>query len=338
MHLIDTPGFDDSGRSDKETLQELAYWLATAHQRGIRLSGIIYVHRITDIRLQGSAWRGLRALKGICGDQNLRNVVIATTMWDRLAAEHVSTAFARHEQLRKKINGEIGAHGGMIVALKADDNAAIELVEQIVRQNSRTTLAFQTQLVDQDIPLDETDAGRILFGCSGNYYDKYGKAIDKTHGVILGTIQAEQAADFRRRDLAIKRLTGEMIPLDERQKRMELKMSEIRVEWEARLKKDNEALAKASRINRELFDTKMAALKNLHCSEKRDIPLEDIAVTKAALVEDLEELGREKEYIMWKQTRSLDNRRGTSNSTTFGVVGASLAVGQLVATMACIVM
>jgi predicted GTPase len=33
IHLIDTPGFNDTGRSDGETLQELAFWLAAAHER-----------------------------------------------------------------------------------------------------------------------------------------------------------------------------------------------------------------------------------------------------------------------------------------------------------------
>lgn len=53
IHLIDTPGFDDSVRSDEETLQELAYWLVKAYERSILLSGIVLLHRITDTGCMG---------------------------------------------------------------------------------------------------------------------------------------------------------------------------------------------------------------------------------------------------------------------------------------------
>ncbi len=50
VFLVDTPGFDDSTRSDVEVLRELAAWLTATYAKEIRLSGIIYLHRINQPR------------------------------------------------------------------------------------------------------------------------------------------------------------------------------------------------------------------------------------------------------------------------------------------------
>lgn len=47
VHLIDTPGFDDAHRSERETLTDLAEWMSQSHGATARLTGIIYLHRIS---------------------------------------------------------------------------------------------------------------------------------------------------------------------------------------------------------------------------------------------------------------------------------------------------
>lgn len=79
--LIDTPGFDDTNRSDTVVLGDIAFWLANAYSRNMQLAGIIYLHRITDVRMQGSALRNLRMFKELCGRDELRAVILATTHW-----------------------------------------------------------------------------------------------------------------------------------------------------------------------------------------------------------------------------------------------------------------
>lgn len=67
VHLIDTPGFDDTDKSDSETLAEVAIWLANSYRSQIRLTGILYLHRITDNRLGGCAMKNLKMFKKMCG-------------------------------------------------------------------------------------------------------------------------------------------------------------------------------------------------------------------------------------------------------------------------------
>ena len=85
VYLIDTPGFDDTNRSDNEVLCEIASWLTTSYTAKIRLGGIIYLHRISDQRMQGSAKKNLFMFKKLCGPNALKQVILATTMWDRVS-------------------------------------------------------------------------------------------------------------------------------------------------------------------------------------------------------------------------------------------------------------
>ena len=85
VYLIDTPGFDDTNRSDNEVLCEIASWLTASYNAKIRLSGIIYLHRISDVRMQGSAKKNLFMFRKLCGPEALKNVILATTMWDRIS-------------------------------------------------------------------------------------------------------------------------------------------------------------------------------------------------------------------------------------------------------------
>jgi hypothetical protein len=340
VHLIDTPGFDDSGRSDSETLQELAYWLAAAYERKIQLSGIVYLHRITDNRLRGTAYRGLRALKAMCGDQNLRDVVIATTMWDKVAPEYVSQAFARHEELRKRIHRDMGDHGGRMVALTAGSSDAIGVVEQIIRQEARMTLAFQRQLVEEDRPLHETDVGRILFDIPHNGCSEHEEAFREVQETMLKSVQTQTEGKTCDRKSVLSQISTELNAGSDGRERMQRNLSKIRVEWEQKLKADREALEQASLQTQERFAIKNKTLQDLHRQQQSGLAMGSVTETEMTLVKDLEDLGRREEVIVWRSTRRLDRRHahGSATSSTFGVIGASLAVGQLIATMACTVM
>ena len=49
-----------------------------------KLSGLIYVQRISDPRFSGLSSRNLRMFRKLCGTENFQNVVVLTTYWDQL--------------------------------------------------------------------------------------------------------------------------------------------------------------------------------------------------------------------------------------------------------------
>ncbi|KAF8153719.1 hypothetical protein K438DRAFT_1436072, partial [Mycena galopus ATCC 62051] len=85
--LLDTPGFDHLHKSDAEVLRNIALELETKYRQGIKLHGIIYLYRISDVRVSNAAKQDFLGLRRLCGNKSVRNIVILTNMWDRVNAE-----------------------------------------------------------------------------------------------------------------------------------------------------------------------------------------------------------------------------------------------------------
>ena len=84
VYFVDTPGFDDSTRSDTDVLKNIVHWLGAMRERRIKISGIIYLHRITDTRVGGLAWRNLRMLHNLVGADKMANVLLVSTRWEEV--------------------------------------------------------------------------------------------------------------------------------------------------------------------------------------------------------------------------------------------------------------
>ena len=82
--LIDTPGFDDSGRIESEILTEISRLLSAQYEAGVSFKGVIYLHRGTDIRYAGSSVKTLEIFKKICGKVALKNVLLISTRWNKV--------------------------------------------------------------------------------------------------------------------------------------------------------------------------------------------------------------------------------------------------------------
>lgn len=63
VYLVDTPGFDDTNLSNTDVLREIATWLTGSCNNEVKLNGILYLHRITDPRMGGSAKKNLFMFK-----------------------------------------------------------------------------------------------------------------------------------------------------------------------------------------------------------------------------------------------------------------------------------
>ena len=82
--LIDTPGFDDSARTDSIILTEISRLLSIQYKLGVCLKGVIYLHRITDIRYTGNSIRTLEIFQKICGETALKNVLLILSRWNKV--------------------------------------------------------------------------------------------------------------------------------------------------------------------------------------------------------------------------------------------------------------
>ena len=166
IHFIDTPGFNDTHRTDGDILHELAYWLLKCYTHNIRLSGVVYLHSITDNRIQGSSLRALNIFKGLVGEENYHGVVLATTMWDKLDDNDYDGARGRQRELVTQSNfwGDMKQGRSQVKALTAGRTSVEEIVNHIAVENKRLTLRIQRQMSEpENCHIHETDAGKVLY-------------------------------------------------------------------------------------------------------------------------------------------------------------------------------
>lgn len=61
---------------------------------------ILYLHRISDNRMSGSAMKNLQLFRRLCGQQVMPNAVIVTTMWSYVPEE---LGIMREECLKEEV-------------------------------------------------------------------------------------------------------------------------------------------------------------------------------------------------------------------------------------------
>ncbi|KAJ8517857.1 hypothetical protein ONZ45_g5026 [Pleurotus djamor] len=160
--FVDTPGFDDTHKSDIEILNLIADWLKTTYEQEVQLSGILYFHRISDNRMAGTPLKNLHMFEKLCGKDALGNIVLTTTMWDDVDEE---TGLQREKELQKNYWKGMINQGSRTVRYLNDEESAWEIVDYIVGpKNDSFAVELQHELVDLHEQLPETGAGRELYG------------------------------------------------------------------------------------------------------------------------------------------------------------------------------
>lgn len=134
--------------------------LAAQYRLKVSLKGIIYLHRINDIRFGGSSAKTLRIFKELCGETALGNVILASTRWD-LVKE--SEGAHREQQLRSDFWSNMISKGSYMTRFQGDRDSAIALVSQLLGSNN-VVLDIQRQIVDEGKTLAQTGAGAVVNG------------------------------------------------------------------------------------------------------------------------------------------------------------------------------
>jgi hypothetical protein len=158
--LLDTPGFDDTSRTDTEILKMIASWMVDAYEKKVQLTGVIYLHRISDPRMSGSSIKNLRLLQSLCGTKNLSHVILATTMWDKVTEKEGND---RETELLSegKFWGDLKAKNAMVRRYNNTQGEAIALVNELL-QLSPVVLKIQDEVAIQKKALIDTDAGQSI--------------------------------------------------------------------------------------------------------------------------------------------------------------------------------
>lgn len=76
--------------------------LADQHLAGLKFNGVIYLHSILENRMKGTVTKYIRMLLRLVGLDNMKNVTVASTMWDAL--QDKSDGVRRELDLKKYWN------------------------------------------------------------------------------------------------------------------------------------------------------------------------------------------------------------------------------------------
>ncbi|KAI0886792.1 P-loop containing nucleoside triphosphate hydrolase protein [Annulohypoxylon maeteangense] len=169
VFLMDTPGFDDTYRSNAEVLKDIAFVLAQVYRHKLNLAGVVYLHRITDNRVSGSSVKNIDILRKLCGIHAFPRVVLTSSMWDSIDQDAIllQKAFCNEDQLKNTENfwGSLVDGGSHVMRWTGDKESALGAISHLINLHDlhgSIVLKIQQELVDDGINLNDTEVGRAV--------------------------------------------------------------------------------------------------------------------------------------------------------------------------------
>lgn len=127
------------------------------YQFGVKLSGAIYIHRISDFRMGGTSTRNFKMFRELCGDTALQNVVIVTNMWSEVS---FNVGEAREKQLKsREIFFKPALDKGAQIRRHDNTSMSAQGIVRCVVSKDPLALRIQQELVDERKDIAETTAG-----------------------------------------------------------------------------------------------------------------------------------------------------------------------------------
>ena len=128
------------------------------YEFGSKLSGVIYIHRISDKRFTGIAGRNFKMFRELCGESAFKNVVLASNMWGDVSQEDGEE---REEELATNFFKPVLDKGAQLSRHHNTVQSAHDIIRQVMR-NQPTALQIQRELVDEGKDIVGTAAGEAI--------------------------------------------------------------------------------------------------------------------------------------------------------------------------------
>ncbi|KAJ5971290.1 uncharacterized protein N7479_001208 [Penicillium vulpinum] len=186
VYLVDTPGFNDTFRSDHEVLLEVAFVLSQIYREGMKLAGILYLHRISDNRVTGSALKNLNLLECMCGSDAASRVFFVTTMWHSTREEHDEEVLRESRLVStREYWGRFCRYGSQTKRWAGTQSSAFLMIKALISlsdDKGYEPLLIQREIVDEGKSPKNTTAGQDL---AAQYTAAENKLLSDLHSVQL---------------------------------------------------------------------------------------------------------------------------------------------------------
>lgn len=220
----------------------LSYIIPLRYQQGIRLSGVIYMHRISDFRMGGIAMRNFSIFRQLCGEEIFQNVAIVTSMWSEVSA---SVGDAREAELRDQemFFKPVLAQGARLFRHDKNLESAQTIVRSLVRSRP-IALRIQRELVDQALELSETAAGLELNRDLIAQVRKHREELQNLQIEMRAAMQARDEETRRELEEESRKLQAEMARLQTDSRKLLVDYNEEKVRMERQI----QAMAETTRL------------------------------------------------------------------------------------------
>ena len=178
------------------------------HGANSRLTGLIYIHRISDTRVGGTAQRNLRMFRKLCGPDSLKNVVVVTTMWDNVTPEEGSRReqelISSNDLFKPLLDG-----GATIMHHERTAESAAKVIDYLLGK-SPTTTQIVGELLQEKKVLKETAAGIELHSEIQALLKRHEAEMESLKAELREMAQGELAEERQRMDQQLDKLLKEL--------------------------------------------------------------------------------------------------------------------------------
>ncbi|KAL4063992.1 hypothetical protein V8B97DRAFT_1435285 [Scleroderma yunnanense] len=194
----------------------IATFLTTQYQEKMsELTGFVYLHRISDTRVGGTSKRNLRMFQKLCGQDSFKNVVIVTTMWDKVMPE---VGEQREQELKSsaELFKPLLDGGAVMTRHNGTQDSSNKVVEDLLEKKGIIARIVYELVIDKKNLVD-TEAGMELQSEVRNVLQKHQEDLQRLEDEIREAVQQHDkktevgaAADRRRVEEDIARLHEEL--------------------------------------------------------------------------------------------------------------------------------
>jgi len=192
----------------------------TSYENDIKLTGILYLHRITDVRMSGTTFRNLRMFGKLCGDNPASKVIFVTTMWDKTSTrpseqkakiEQKEKEQRQREQREKELKEnywrpmlELGARTDRFLQNK--ENCAQDIVRRLLDPyaSEATATLLQEETVDQQRAIVETEAAKALYSQMQTLLSQHKAALEDLQEAAKRTNNPQMLAELQKEEARVQ--------------------------------------------------------------------------------------------------------------------------------------
>ncbi|KAM6490514.1 hypothetical protein JOM56_013857 [Amanita muscaria] len=245
--LIDTPGFDDTERSDTEILNSIASHLASTcvpyllfrtvlidldrcmYQTGTKLSGILYFHRISDFRMGGISTKNFRMFRELAQERR----------------EEREVELASKDFFFKPIL----AKGARMMRHNNTHQSAKEILQSVM-ENVPEAMRIQEEIVDERKTISQTaaaaEAERELREQQERHQQEMLRIQREREGTVFfkslhQAIRAQEEKARQEKEAKEARIRAELVEAQRRREEAERQMREEQARLEQQMREEREA-------------------------------------------------------------------------------------------------